>query len=444
MAGRRGRCAKCNAPFTVPGEEKPKRPEEMPAYIGVECRLCGTRLYGGPDQIGKELKCPDCGARTVLPPPTPKKKNIPPAMFGEQYELWDADEQPVAATIAAHQPQYIAVKCRQCDTIMYANENQVGETIACPDCGHEHIVPPRAKLNPVKSVLTSDAETPRLDPTAAPGARPMLILPSGKMLHEERQVAEYAAAVEESRRTGKPIKIDRRGRPVMPRWPLLTEVLPFFLSRGVMLRWIALSGGFVCAASLSFYGATMAMQGGLAAIAGMCFFAIGFVLSVVAAAFASAMLMTIVTASAMGVRHIDEWPGVEEWFAYLLYVTVAVMVSAIPGAALAQIAPDEVAPLFVGGSVVLLLPIMLLSQLENGSFLGVLSWPVLATLKRHPLSWLLFYGEVATLFTVVGGISFLVGEEQPFLAILLAPLDFWAKLVFARLLGLLGWRLSEA
>ena len=186
MAGKLGNCASCGAKIAVPeisaadtnptaGFDDEPVPTE-PQYIGVECRVCQTRMYGRPDQVGKEVKCPDCGARTIVPPPPPpKRKKIPAAMEGEQYELWDADEQPLPSQLAAAQPQYIAVRCKHCDTLMYATEKQVGQTIACPDCGKRHVVPPPTKQAAKRSVLASEAETPRLDPAAAPGERPLIL-----------------------------------------------------------------------------------------------------------------------------------------------------------------------------------------------------------------------------------------------------------------------------
>jgi DNA-directed RNA polymerase subunit RPC12/RpoP len=85
MAGKRGNCASCGAKIAVPDisatDAKPadnfddEPGPADPQYIGVECRVCQTRMYGRPDQIGKEVKCPDCGARTIVPPPPPPKRS---------------------------------------------------------------------------------------------------------------------------------------------------------------------------------------------------------------------------------------------------------------------------------------------------------------------------------------------------------------------------------
>ncbi|MEX0611197.1 MAG: hypothetical protein WD229_03675, partial [Pirellulales bacterium] len=227
-------------------------PHASPEYIAVECRVCGTRMYGRPDQVGRKIKCPDCGAGTVLPPPPkPKPKNMPAALEGEQYELWDADTQPLPAELIAQQPNYIAVRCLRCDTLMYATEKQVGQTIACPDCGRKQVVPAPSKPAPKRSVLSADADTPVLDPAAEPGERPSVLAASSRgMDYEEEQDAAFAQAMQKSQRTGKPMEIDRRGRPVMPRWPLLTGILPFPFYAGCPTRWAALTIGLLLSVGL--------------------------------------------------------------------------------------------------------------------------------------------------------------------------------------------------
>ncbi len=83
-------------------------------------------------------------------------------------------------------------------------------------------------------MLAPDALTPMLDPAAAPGrTAATFLLQSEQMLHEDEHEAEYRPRLEKSRRTGKPMEIDRRGRPIIPRWPLMSGVLPFLFSRGV-------------------------------------------------------------------------------------------------------------------------------------------------------------------------------------------------------------------
>lgn len=464
LSGRKGRCSKCGTVFIVPtasaapaagaslaAAKHDESAEPAPEHVGFECRICQTRLYARVQDVGKKMKCPDCHALTVIPaPPPPKKKDIPAALEGEQYELWGVDEAPLPSALLARQPKYIAISCSVCTTLMYALPNQVGHSIKCPDCGTSHIVPAPPKSKPKQSVLAPDALTPKIDRAADPGPRPVLIAPRKEMLYEARQEAEYAAALEKSRRTGRPMEIDARGRPVLPRWPLISGTLPFLFSRGVPVRWFALTAAYYASLSLVFFGLELAMSGGMAAIAGMCFFAIGGILTMLSSAFAASVLMATITESSEGNREIQDWPTIHDWFAELLAFIVAGMVSAVPGYFAAKLLEHYaviVTPLhiqiFIAGAALVFLPIVLLSQLDIGSPWGVLSGRVLASLIKCPFSWAFFYVETALLALLCGGLTYRLVDGDPANAIWLLPLYVAAAILFARLLGRLGWRLAE-
>jgi DNA-directed RNA polymerase subunit M/transcription elongation factor TFIIS len=452
MAGRRGRCAACRAEFTVTASAAPEPVDSPsiadlfdddagpPQYIAVECRLCQTRMYARPDQVGQKLKCPDCGTRNEVPPPPKRKaKNIPEAMEGEQYELWDADVQP--AVVVAAQPKYIAVKCTHCDTLLYATEKQVGKSITCPDCGKAHQVVPPARPKPSRSVVARDADTPQLDPAAAPGERPPVMISAGsKMDFELREEADYARAVEESRRTGKPMKIDVRGRPIMPRWPLLTGVLPFMFSHGVPVRWLALSVGFYCSIWLLLTGVQLAFSGGMGAIAGMCLFAAGCVATMLCASLTAAFMLAIVGESSEGNNEVQGWPSFFDSFGDLFLFVVAGTVSFFPGWLVSQFVLDrlELHGLSIAVSVLVGFPVVLLSQLDIGSMWAVLSPKVLRSMVRCPISWLTFYVESAAILAAC-----LAAAVTGMLSLYI-PLSVAGVLLYARLLGRLGWRLAEA
>jgi predicted Zn finger-like uncharacterized protein len=461
MVGQRAKCGACGTIFKVEtqpvGESSSASAsaaasvaDDGPEYIGFECRLCGTRMYARPKDVGTKVKCPDCHARTeVPPPPAPKKKNIPAAMEGEQYELWGADEHALAKEIVARQPKFIAVTCRRCGTMMYPTEKQAGETISCPDCDTNHVVPPPPQPKAKRSVLARDAETPILDPRAAPGDRPAFVPnPAARMGFEEREDAEYERALEKSRRSGKPMEIDTRGRPIMPRFPLLQGVFAFVASPGLLPLWLFISTGALASLMLLIYGVDTAMQGGFAAVAGMCFFVIGGVLTMVCVAAASAVLLQVVVESSVGSRIIESWPRPGDWFGGLLAISVAVMVSAMANFAVAlipEVNVDSIAvAVLMSSGPFFLLPIVLLSQLYIDSPWGVLSPRVLASIARYPFTWALFYIEVAAVAAICGIASWYVGRSDPRFLAFLTPLYFAMLLLYARLLGRLAWRLSEA
>lgn len=452
MVGKRGRCAKCGVEFTVPvpvaTKPDPPRQSDAPQYIGVACYLCGTRMYGSPSQVGQKLKCPDCGARTELPPPPkPKAKNIPAAMEGEQYELWDADAQPLPSELIARQPKYIAVRCRQCDTLMYATEQQVGQRIACPDCGTKHIVPPPCEPKPAHSPVVSDADAPKIDPAADPGERPATIAPEiNKLIYEEQQAGEYARALAKSRRTGRRMEIDSRGRPILPRWPLITGVVPFLFTPGVPVRWLALAIGFYFSGTTALSGLKDATGGGYNAVYGIIFFVIGAIATMIFSSLAASFLLAIVTESSDGNKQIQNWPFVFEWFTDLFFVALAAVVSSFPGWVIGQLALDNPTQqiMAVAATAGVCFPVMLLSQLDIGSPWAIVSPRVLWSILRFPFSWLTFYVETTALIAgcVAAGVYLASRGYDPLLAV--APLGVAVLFLYGRLLGRLGWCLAEA
>jgi DNA-directed RNA polymerase subunit M/transcription elongation factor TFIIS len=468
MAGRQGRCIKCGAEFTVPGEagaHKERRVREIdledkpqtPQYIAVECRVCQTRMYGRPHQVGQKLKCPDCGALTeVPPPPPPKRKNIPAALEGEQYELWEADEQPLPSQLIATQPRFIAVKCRQCDTLMYATEDRVGQTIACPDCGTKHKVPPPFAAKPTRSVMAPDAQTPKLDPAAAPGERPAFSpVFSIEMLHDRERETEIAATRELERRTGKKI-LDAHGRPIMPPVPLITGSLRMILTEEIIARWIMLS------LVLGFAGQFLAealftpIQGMAEAIK-LIFTFLGGALILTWFAMAAPLIVAIVGESSDGEDKLNQPPRLLafDWFGELFSVFMAGSIAGLCGAGAWQMSrlmqlEFTISTVISTIVVLVLFPMALLSTLLEGTPLGVFSPRLATSFARCPGAWLLFYIETFALAALVGGAALAIanalhlrpGDETTFIWFV-GPIAIAALLIDMRLLGRLAWWISE-
>src|SRR4051812_35326635 len=429
MIGQRARCAGCSMAVTIPAPASKEQPTKVPPteqqqsapavpeHVGFDCRVCNTRLFARTEDVGKKLKCPDCGALTLIPPPPPPKpKNMPAALEGEQYELWDADEQPLPSELIAAEPKTVTLKCRRCDTIMHPMVNLVGQPVRCPDCGTTNIVPPPPRPVVRPSVLAPDAQTPWLDPDADPGERPLILPPSGAMLHEEQFEDEYRQAVEKSQRTGKPMEIDHRGRPIMPRWPLISGVFPFLFSRAIPVVWLLFSLAFAGATWLLTTGFVMASSG-TGAFTGVPMLAIGSAVMMVTAAAAYSCLLQIIMESSEGNRTVYHWPTLTDWLASLLWLGVAVPMSAVPGGVIGHIPglsdDPRVATVLSAVSVLILLPIIMLSQLDINSPAGVLSGRILASLFRCPFSWMFFYVEITAMAAICGGATYLVEEHYP-------------------------------
>jgi hypothetical protein len=322
--------------------------------------------------------------------------------------------------------------------MMYATEKQVGQTITCPDCGKSHTVPAPAQPKRKRSVITADA--PRLDPAFAPVERPPVLTSEAQQkIEAELDATPFGQALAESRRTGKPLTVDRRGRPMLPRWPLLTGVLPFLISPGVPVRWLGLSAALAFSISVLLIGLAMAASGGMGALAGMCFFAIGCVLTLISTAITASTLLVIVSESSEGNKHVQAWPRLLDSLGDFFLFAVAGMVSAFPGWLVSYLVFErmEHKVLAVAASVLLCFPVILLSQLDISSIWAVLSPKVLRSMVRWPFSWLTFYVESAII------IAACLAAAYTGILWLLVPVAVAALILYARLLGRLGWRLAE-
>jgi hypothetical protein len=371
---------------------------------------------------------------------------LPEALEGEQYELLDDDGSSGSAQAAAA-PQYVAVNCLRCDTLMHATLDQVGRMITCPDCGKKTRVPsPPVKTAP-QSVLTETVY--RLDESAKPGERPPVMAGPPARMHFEEQFEELLAKDKARAARGKRRRLDDFGRPVIPDLPLVTGILSFILWGDVLVRWLALSLGLFIAGGVFTiaYLDLASGAGGLGAVTGVCLLAAGAILSILWCGAAASNLLTIVTESSEGHDQIPAWPTqMTEWFPNLLYPAMALTFSVLPGSLVARfLATDPIEQAtYVVASILLLLPIALLSQLHHDSAIGVISWKILATFFRCPFSWLLFYLETALLCGACIAAGAYAARQGPLMVVAWAPLYVAAMVLYARLLGRLGWRLAEA
>src|SRR5690606_14427224 len=136
-----------------------------------------------------------------------------------------------------------------------------------------------------------------------------------------------------------------------------------------------------------------------------------------------------------------EWVLVLAWLGYLAGVTFVLAHLSARLAALVG-APSLPVLLAVGWVA---FPIVLLSSLEANSMLLPLSGPVLHSLWRRPGGWLAYY----VVSTLVAGVpllllALLAAASSTFAAALIgAPVIAAALFLFARLLGRLGWLISQ-
>jgi DNA-directed RNA polymerase subunit RPC12/RpoP len=459
MLGRSGRCAQCGTKFVVPApsvefksadgsshSDREVEAETQPEYVGFECRVCDTRMYARVKDVGKKMKCPDCGGLTVIPPPPPpKKKNIPAALEGEQYELWEPDAAPLPAELAARQPKYIAVTCRKCSTLMHATEDQVGKSLKCPDCGTSNAVLAPPKTKPKAPVLAPDAVTPKVDLSRDPGERPAAISA------ELQQKIDADVAAPQQSEFGD--KLDRRGRPIPPRWPLISGIVTFPFYAGCRERWAVLSFGMLVWAGLFIDGIPAMIfwpgttEGGMRAMGGLAETMIGAVLFIVWLAAASNIFIAIVSETTEGHDHISRWPPMNfiDSMAEMLPVSVAAMFAAAPGWAIAHLFTNDhaVHGLAAAGTLIFGFPVTLLSMLSGGSTWDLIEPRVVVGYFRCFFSVVFFYIESLMLAAICIAATVGVVQYHLILALALTPLYVGCGMIYARLVGRLGLRLSQ-
>lgn len=186
-------CPACYYELIVPAESTVKSRQEMENGIygvdaepidvrllenrrvaSIPCSLCHAMLAAPPEMIGKEIECPDCGTKTVVPmdvaesrprygaagqgpPPLPASISGP-GVYGISDVAVSSDENGKidgsgsggsgsdgsgsdgsGKGRVARAPSF-PVWCRLCGTIMHATEDQIGTMLTCPDCLTQTIV----------------------------------------------------------------------------------------------------------------------------------------------------------------------------------------------------------------------------------------------------------------------------------------------------------------
>ncbi len=206
-----------------------------------------------------------------------------------------------------------------------------------------------------------------------------------------------------------------------------------------------LSVGAFCGGGLMLYAISIAMTSKFGAIGGMAFYAMAVVVLSIWFAALSATVYTIVTESSEGADEVHHWPGggMSEWLGEMWYMLVASLVSPFPGWALGQVLDPTARTSGFLLSLVICLPVVILSQLDGDSAFSVASPRVITSLVRLPGTWLMFYLEIAALVAINLGLT-IAADPIPFVGLLLVPVFIGSLLLAARILGRLGWKLAES
>jgi len=367
------------APVTSTPLGKPVQPAQ-PELIPVVCFRCGTRVYATREQVGKMLKCPDCHSLNPVriatgmgPSPSEKTRMLDE---DEHYRMTEAEGRPAASLTGLVEPQD----------------------------AHDEIV-----MRAPEAITTVPIR-----------------LPTHEELDREK--------VEEEDWSDETLQREIQ--------PFVRGIVNFLFQPEAIFRSVFLGLG---AALVSFtaHRAWIDMNTG-----GIFFFMalgetiVAVVLGTLIAIPTAVCCSRIIADTANGLDRIENWPDLAflDWMVESVFVLGAVLLAASPGLIIGAVLGTETlslnywsAPVTLG--MWLLLPVLLLSMLEENSVIAVYSPTVVSTLSKSRDSVFMFYIQTCLVMAGVFVMLWLQGAMDPLMPSVAAFALVLLAFVYSRLLG---------
>lgn len=225
---------------------------------------------------------------------------------------------------------------------------------------------------------------------------------------------------------------------------MIQGTFTFFFYPRTLAAWVLMSLGLLVGALLIAFEAWVVDQGvGTGAYALMlptC------LLTLFGMCYASACFTLVIEQTACGEDAIADWPSGQwrEWLFSMGWSVGSLFFALACGAVVALPAERPWSALITVHVAWLLYPVFLLSAMENGHMLAIVSVGVLRSLLTVPLAWVVMYG-VSWIMMIVWLVAMAPLGAHPFQTLLygvplLAALLLW----YARFLGRLSWCIGEA
>ena len=362
------------------------------------CPKCGGRLRLRPDQVGTEVKCPKCNAvftvgRPAAPPPAPVSPE-------DAYE----PEIPLKRSTIVHEPAPTMIEIDERPEMQVPIEPYYTPTLVQPQ--------------------QYDADWSRDDLEAeAPHQRPPSAEPDYLELAHKRGLVRTAESTPP------------------PDWLFFSGVFTFPWRGPNAARWTVMAVLLTLAGEIGLV--VVNEMAGSVSLSGPVLVLVASVVTVMTLTFCAACFMAAVDDTVDGQDEMQDstFPPWDEWFPALFSVFNVVLMSGAVGYPLALV--PQIGFVGIPVSALVLFPVLFLSAMECGSYFAPLSPVVWRTIPRFFGTWLAFY-VISTL--LIGG--WLAGTAAllpngAFLVVLGSAAALAAVvLIYARLLGRLGWRIS--
>ena len=292
----------------------------------------------------------------------------------------------------ADQSAEFGYSCTLCGTRLHARPNQSGQTMKCPDCFVENIVPqpPAKPKQPVREDATEDFGLGEARQPTFPGAAVNESL--GMSPHQNAQKMLAAAEAELASEYEEEAEFDAE--------PPMNLMVSFLVDPSALLT--AVFGGvsfglWLCCIVRAFSPDTMTRVVGIMGTLATS------VLSLLALAFLLAACLAIVTETSAGNRKITGWPSsdVSDWLFSVLTLFNPLWMSGLPGFVLGAMISMATGG---GGGFVLvflswlaLFPVVMHAMNENESSFMPYSSETVRSIQKHPRQWGMFYASATFL-----------------------------------------------
>ena len=416
----------------------------VPESVTVTCPTCheriGVRLTAEPQSV----RCTFCKAPVSVPSREQARTQQTvtthyPAPTVEEYSIAVADEvarpKPARAKpgrkTGQDDPASITLECPTCHELVTATVGSKPSRVPCTFCGVPLSVPDRRTLA---------------------GWRAKKVEPPGP-----EEIGEYAAGpVPQAQALRRGSVFDRLGEvrqeaiPPPPRWTFFSGVFTLPWRSDAVVYWAYLTLGFtaIMIIGLVLKGLASSFSGMSTGIAAAFFLLPIIWISFMTFSYAAACCLCVLESTAGGLDRIEGWPDPnwKEWMAHLMYVA---WIGAIPlsvSYGLAVLANLQGISMVWTMPVAffVIYPISLMSALEANSVWVPLTKSILGSLARWWWCWLLFYlvsGLMA--LGIVAFADFAIDSSNDIVLLGLGPLLPAALLIYFRLLGRLGWRMTS-
>jgi hypothetical protein len=359
---------------------------------------------------------------------------------GEDVADWPVEPESKSSTRETSEDDY-SVKCPVCDTLLYANPQEIGQQKTCPDCHSPvEIIAPRRKPRRVNPVRDEDFE----------GHEFVLGEPVSLDIYRQTERGENPKTMGEAalRNAEREYDLKHSGDVDPPVTPMWTGLFSFLAASPVVVRWIvfALIIGFACKLSMMIHAwdASGGVAQRLLSLIGTTAQVLLFIITTLTL---GAACLAILKDTANGQDEITQWPegGPFEMIVEAMPFAMAVFYSLLPGVVLYLLVGaigimESSSWLFLEISLYLLFPVVQLSILESGSFAVPFSPPILKSLRDEFLLWLTFYlTSLAMALILAVTLAGLTWDTKFLVLAVLGALWMFLLFMYFRLLGRLAW-----